>query len=206
MAELERRDIYVSNLQMALNEGEHGLSAVPGHIKKIIREDMWQDRIVQATGERAQFDQFSDFMNAPPPKGLGVDVDMLRRMCHEDDEALRLLREEVTGERGNPTGANQHSKDDGGKNDNIMLSSEQGSSKDYTLDRLAREDAGLYERVVEGEVSANQAAIEAGFRDKKASIPVHKGGTPQIERAAKSLAGHFDGHLTDLIDELKRHA
>jgi hypothetical protein len=201
MAELERRDIYVSNLQVALNEGEHGLSAVPGHIKKIIKEDMWQDRIVQATGERAQFDQFSDFMNAPPPKGLGADADMLKRMCEDDEEALRLLREETTGEHGGDRG-NQHT---GGNVNNINDGRSAGSSKDYTLDRLAREDAELYERVVEGEMSANQAAIEAGFRDKKASIPVHKGGTPQIERAAKSLAGHFDGHLTDLIDELKRH-
>ena len=104
----------------------------------------------------------------------------------------------VTGEAGD----NQHT----GVDDNIIdHTTEQGTSKDYTLDRLAREDAGLYERVVEGEMSANQAAIAAGFRDKKASIPVRKGGTPQIERAAKSLAGHFDGHLTDLIDELKRH-
>jgi hypothetical protein len=197
MAELERRDIYVSNLQMALNEGEHGLSAVPGHIKKIIKEDMWQDRIVRATGERAQFDQFSDFMNAPPPKGLGVDVDMLKRMCHEDDEALRLLRAEVTDGPGRPSEE---------KNSYIITNKDdRGTRKDYTLDRLAREDAGLYERVVKGEMSANQAAIEAGFRDKKASIPVHKGGTPQIERAAKSLAGHFDGHLTDLINELERH-
>jgi hypothetical protein len=30
-------------------------------------------------------------------------------MCKKDDEALWLLREVVTGERGNPTGANQHS-------------------------------------------------------------------------------------------------
>lgn len=55
--------------------------------------------------------------------------------------ALRLLREVVTREDGNPTGANQHSKDDGGTDDNIIGSSEQGTSKDYTLDRLAREEA-----------------------------------------------------------------
>ena len=198
MAELERRDIYVSNLQMALNEGEHGLSAVPGHIKKIIREDMWQDRIVQATGERARYDQFAEFIADSPPDGLGTDVDMLKRMCEDDEEALHLLREVVTGEAGD----NQHTE----VSDNIRDQKPSGgTSKDYTLDRLAREDAELYERVVEGEMSANQAAIEAGFRDKKASIPVHKGGTPQLERAAKSLAGHFDGHLTDLINELKRH-
>jgi hypothetical protein len=108
MAELERRDIYVSHLLSVIADGEHGLNAVPGHIKKIIEEDIWQDRIVRATGERAQFDQFSDFISAPPPKGLGADVDMLKRMCEEDEEALRLLREVVTGEAGD----NQHTEVD----------------------------------------------------------------------------------------------
>jgi len=171
MADLERRDIYVSNLQMALDEGEHGLSAVPGHIRKIIEEEMWQDRIVQATGERARYDDFTEFVADSPPDGLGTDVDMLKRMCEEDDEALRLLREEVTDDPGRPEKGAK-------KSDNVTSKDSRGNRKDYTLDRLAREDAELYERVVEGEMSANQAAIEAGFRDKKASIPVHKGGDP----------------------------
>jgi hypothetical protein len=198
MAELKRRDIYVSDLRMALNEGEQGLDVVPGYIEKIIEQEMWQDRIVRATGERVQFDEFSGFINAHPPDGLGTDVDMLKRMCEDDEEALRLLREETTGEAGD----NQHTE----VSDNIRdRRPSGGNSKDYTLDRLAREDTELYERVVEGEISANQAAIEAGFRDKKASIPVHKGGEPQIERAAKSLANYFEGYLTDLIDELRSY-
>ncbi len=54
-------------------------------------------------------------------------------MCKKDDEALRLLREVVTGEQG------QSKAND----DNITVSRERetGTSKDYTLDRLAREDA-----------------------------------------------------------------
>jgi hypothetical protein len=202
--DLERRDIYVSNLQSALDDGERGLQHVPGHIKRIIREDMWQERIVQATGELAEYDHFAEFVNDPPPKGLGADVDMLKRMCKKDDEALRLLREVVTDGDGNPSGANQHSDGDGGSVDNINRSS--GTSKDYTLDRLAREDPELYEKVVADEMSANAAAIEAGFRTKTVSVPVHKGGEPQVARAAESLAKHFNGHLTDLINELQRHA
>ncbi|WP_251930802.1 hypothetical protein, partial [Salinibacter ruber] len=47
-------------------------------------------------------------------------------------EALRLLRDAVTGSPGRPEEGEK-------KNDNISSSSEQGTSKDYTLDRLARE-------------------------------------------------------------------
>jgi len=196
--DLERRDIYVSNLQSALDDGERGLQHVPGHIKRIIREDMWQERIVQATGELAEYDHFAEFVNDPPPKGLGADVDMLKRMCKKDDEALRLLWEVVTDSPGRPEEGKK-------KNDNISSSSGHGTSKDYTLDRLAREDAELYEKVVADEMSANAAAIEAGFRDKTATIPIHKGGEEQHERAAERLAKHFDDVET-LIKHLQNHA
>jgi len=196
--DLERRDIYVSNLQSALDDGERGLQHVPGHIKRIIREDMWQERIVQATGELAEYDHFAEFVNDPPPKGLGADVDMLKRMCKKDDEALRLLREVVTNSPGRP--------EEGEKNsDNITNKDSRGTRKDYTLDRLAREDAELYEKVVADEMSANAAAIEAGFRDKTATIPIHKGGEEQHERAAERLAKHFDDVET-LIKHLQNHA
>lgn len=199
--DLERRDIYVSNLQSALDDGERGLQHVPGHIKRIIREDMWQERIVQATGELAEYDHFAEFVNDPPPKGLGADVDMLKRMCKKDDEALRLLREVVTGSHGGDRRSEEATNDNNVTNGRVT-----GNSKDYTLDRLAREDAELYEKVVADEMSANAAAIEAGFRDKIASVPVHKGGEPQIERAAKSLAKHFGDDLNALINELQSHA
>ncbi|MGA7329685.1 MAG: hypothetical protein WBX25_35695 [Rhodomicrobium sp.] len=39
-----------------------------------------------------------------------------------------------------------------------------GNTRAYTLDRLFRESPGLYEAVCRGEMSANKAAIEAGFR------------------------------------------
>jgi hypothetical protein len=48
-------------------------------------------------------------------------------MCEESPEALRLLREVVTGERGKSKG----------NVDNISVSERSdGTSKDYTLDRL----------------------------------------------------------------------
>jgi hypothetical protein len=46
----------------------------------------------------------------------------------------------------------------------------QGTSKSYTLNRLRREHSELFERVVAGELSANAAAIEAGFRKVKTPL------------------------------------
>ncbi len=72
-------------------------------------------------------------------------------MCKKDDEALRLLREVVTGEAGD----NQHTEVVDNVNDRSG-----GNSKDYTLDRLAREDPAQWHDFL---------------RDGTASIPYKSG-------------------------------
>jgi len=75
----------------------------------------------------------------------------------------------------------------------------------YALRRLKRDHPELAQKVIGGEMSANAAAIKAGFRDKTATIPIHKGGEEQHERAAERLAKHFDDVET-LIEHLQNHA
>ena len=185
---LERNSILVSGLADTIKDGESGLNRTPKFVKKIIEQDAWKRRTLRCNGEVVEFESFTNFVESHPPDGLGVEVDMLKRMCKEHDEALRLLRDAVT----DSPGGDQRSEEAQTKNDNISNESGQGTSKDYTLDRLAREAPELYKQVVADEISANAAAIEAGFRTKTASVPVHKGGEEQHERAAKSLAKHFD--------------
>ena len=64
-------------------------------------------------------------------------------------------------------------------NDNIIIdkpasSPSQGTSRAYNLNRLRREAPELFERVVAGKLSANAAAIEAGFRKKQTPIEIIK--------------------------------
>jgi hypothetical protein len=68
-------------------------------------------------------------------------------------EAIRR----ATG-KANPHGTNQH----GGHGN--TTSSTVGTTATNTLRRLKRDRPDLAERVVAGEISANAAAIEAGFR------------------------------------------
>ena len=63
----------------------------------------------------------------------------------------------MKGESGRPSTEEYHN--------NVMeLKSVQGNSKSYTVSRLKRDRPDLFEKVVAGELSANKAAIEAGFR------------------------------------------
>jgi hypothetical protein len=49
--------------------------------------------------------------------------------------------------------------------------SRQGTSVSYTLRRLKKQRPDLYERVKAQELSANQAAVLAGFREKSITLP-----------------------------------
>jgi hypothetical protein len=65
------------------------------------------------------------------------------------------------------SGSNQYEIKESAINDNIInTTSSQGTSKAYTVSRLKRDRPDLFEKVVAGELSANKAAIEAGFRRK----------------------------------------
>lgn len=80
-----------------------------------------------------------------------------RRLLRDDPEVLAMWREAVT----NDVGTNQHTMPP----DNVRTQDEgYGNSRAYTLRRLSDERPDLYERVVAKELSANAAAIEAGFR------------------------------------------
>jgi hypothetical protein len=80
-------------------------------------------------------------------------------------------------------------------NQNVKL--EYGTNDNYTVRRLKRDRPDLAEMVLDGELSANAAAIEAGFRIKSITIPIHP------ERAARSICNHFSPEqLSELINLL----
>lgn len=63
--------------------------------------------------------------------------------------------------------------------DNVTMTSDsdtkdRGNSRAYTLNRLRREAPELFDKVLNKELSANAAAIEAGFRKKQTPIEIIK--------------------------------
>ena len=83
--------------------------------------------------------------------------------CETDSDAKRVAMLGTEGGDKRSEGATT--------NDNIMGDkSEQGTSKSYTLSRLERDHPELFEAVCNGELSANAAAIQAGFRKVKTPL------------------------------------
>ncbi len=109
------------------------------------------------------------------------------------DEVLSRIHSGIRGGNNNPDGIGlsnsvSHSQVNG---DNVTLTREsdapdRGNSRAYTLNRLRRETPELFERVVAGKLSANAAAIEAGFRKKQTPIEIIKFNWKKLSEAERN--------------------
>ncbi len=59
------------------------------------------------------------------------------------------------------------------RGNNITSKSDRGTSETYTIARLKRDRPALAQKVISGEMSANAAAIEAGFRSARNTSAQH---------------------------------
>lgn len=184
----------------AISSGEHGLGNVPGLLKKIIKGNHWQRRFITQTKREVEFKRFIDFVAAKPLEGLGADVKTLERLCHDDEEALLMLRDATTGNQGEHTG-NQYSNVGNIRITNVSNVRKADSSSDdrgYALRRLRKDRPDLHAQVIEKKLSPHAAMVEAGFRPKTITVPV------DVEKAAKVLARNFKGEVDSLIEALKK--
>lgn len=113
----------------------------------------------------------------PPGEPYGTLNKMLKAEIGLDERAIKdLIRQATLAGQGRPK-----------KGDIVTFKSDElgrGNSETHTLRRLRRDHPDLAERVERGELSANKAAIQAGFRHRSMSIPVD-----DAERAFRRLAG-----------------
>ena len=108
-------------------------------------------------------------------------LDGLRKLDRE--QAVAFDEAVILGKRGGDRRSEKAKKDQG---NNITLIT-RGTSPSYTLARLKRDAPELAKRVASGELSANAAAIQAGFRERSVNVPLD----PQ--KAARVLRRHFVG-------------
>lgn len=106
------------------------------------------------------FIDFADYCQAPPPYGLGRTPDVIHK-----EIKLRTV--------GRPTGDE--------KGNNVTISPKRrGNDSSYTVARLERDRPDLAAKVEAGDLSANAAAIEAGFRSKTATVPLTVEGATRL--------------------------
>lgn len=154
--EIERGQLCQSTIE-SLYEATGGLRSFPGLLKKIIANKAWERRV--SKGKVIELSSLRELITEKPVRGWGEDPKKVEAVIKDDPEALTAYRAAMLhqGER-----ADLH--------DNVIEVNpkpDQGNSKSYTLSRLERDHGELFQQVCDGELSANAAAIKAGFRKVK---------------------------------------
>jgi hypothetical protein len=172
-AEAVRNGTIVGRLQETL-DSEDTLRIFPKWLLQVIEEGLWRRFWSDIAQAMMAHNSFSEFVTAKKPRGLGRTMESLLKECqfYANDgeasaiEALPKVKRLLPAQAKH--GANQHTRGD----DNVMSSSVQGNSPAYALRRLKRDHPELARKVERGELSANAAAIQAGFRPLMIQHPV----------------------------------
>lgn len=162
------------------SSGADVMSALPGLVGQLLDEEAWREFSVPGIAKPVRHSTFTEFVCADPPRGLGNRSSQLVALCGTDEDLAsrvrRLLYAEipVAMQHGDGPGRGHTEKRDG------TATSFSANTAEKVVARLKRDDPGLAERVVRGDVTPNAAAREKGWRKPRIVLS-----TP--ERVAASL-------------------
>ncbi len=195
MATTKFDDRLVDFLRSAISDGSAGLSDVPALVKRVIEENLWQERYVRQSKETISFKTFREFVEAAPPEGLGTNLKTLRRLSADAPNVLDLIeRMREPPKRG---GDRRSQKFRDSKDDNVPFEKPaRGNSKIYALRRLRELRPDLHQKVLAGELSASGAMIAAGFRKKNLSL------SKDLEKSARAIKNYFSRREIDRLVSL----
>jgi len=134
------------------------------------------------------FKSVVEYVTYPEPDGLNCAVETITELVSGSDVEGKW-RAEVTANKGAQPGNtnNRFSRRKKRKSTNsdiiTIRTPERGTSRSYMMERLQKQKPKLYKKVVDGKMSCNAAAVEAGFR-----------------RASPSVTS-IQGHITKLTDD-----
>ncbi len=170
----------VAGLMEAMLDGERSLSSIPKLVKKIISERMWEDFYIDRTKQHVNPKSFMEFVSAQPMEGLGIDLELLERICRDDEDAMKLIHKVTIGSHG----GDRKSKNI--KIDNVNLATPpNGNARQHALRKLRKDRPDLHAQVLAKKLSPHAAMIEAGYRVKSMTIPADP------TRAAQYLKRRF---------------
>lgn len=179
---LLERDTVINSLQRSMSSASFGLSNVPDLLQVILEEGAWKERSLHQNGQKAQFQTFAEFVEAPLIRGLASSVGQIKNLCRDNIVVIDLIDQALQ----NPVGAHID-------NSNISTAPN-GTTRDSALRRLRKSRPDLHTQVLKGGISAHSAMIEAGFRRKTITVAL------EPQKAAETLKRHFsDTEIVQLV-------
>jgi hypothetical protein len=140
------------------------LDQIADMVKEIITDEWFRERVEGVPDRLYRCESLIEFITAKPVKGCGWPLEKITHLLKQsgNEEVLAMWIDAITP----PHGGDRKSEEVKIKPDIIRLDRKYGTSKADILVRLKRERGDLYSRVIAKELSANAAAIEAGWRRK----------------------------------------
>ncbi|CAN5759532.1 hypothetical protein BH20ACI4_BH20ACI4_20760 [soil metagenome] len=164
-----KSDRVVDSLRSAIVDTGLGLADVPELLKQVIVEELWRARENSQGKNKIIFADFTDFVRAKAPEGLGYGIPTLKKLCRDNAQTLELLAK-VSRRRSH--GGDRRSENF--KFNNFKFEKPAtGNSSQYGLDRLRRMRPDLHPAVLFRKHSINCAMIKAGFRKEKIQLQLN---------------------------------
>lgn len=205
-------------LAEAVQRGGRSLSSVPGLLRRLIDEGLWQERNINNELVKFNKNEFRSFVEADYPVGLSTTLETLEALCGHEPKVMDFIARARQGKVGRPIGSTGGKVDAQGnllvkmsgntrdfpdsKMNNASYAINRLRSNAYEIDRSTGEIIGvknervrqLYDDVLEGRKKPNAAAVEAGFRPPKVAVRLDN-----MRSTASTLAQRLNA---DQIDEL----
>lgn len=170
-------DEKVQHLQQRWAEGALDLQAFERLLVEVIESGAWRS-FHTPNGAPVQPPSFRHFVTEQPFRGLGTTPEKIANHLGDNNAAVVKMKDLLKGKSGAPVGNTNAVKDrkaeEKQSTNNISRLTKHGTRRDYTLERLERERPDLRARVDANELTANAAAIEAGFRSKTFTVPADR--------------------------------
>lgn len=163
---LKERAARVEDAYRLLQGNKDGLGNIPGVLRQLISLKVWEG--YDWRGKEVKFTTFREFVETPPPEGLGTTVEELINFCKKYPEIADLVDQTIQEQ------APSYTPPAGGYN--IPPHKARGTSFQRSLRRLRnmadtdKEAAKLRQQVLKGEMSANRALLELGTRKKRYAV------------------------------------
>ena len=164
MSNLVDNGAVIAALGSAVAHGNENVAQIPALLVQIVDDDRWRHFITKM-GDEVEYERFADFAATPPTAGLGIGIEVLRRLVQDDPVAVDALDRATQGKQGQRTDLV----------DNINeVDRPTGTSEAATVRRLRKDRPDLHAQYLANEISANAAAILAGFRPKTFTVRADK--------------------------------
>lgn len=197
---METNTLYNGTVFRALTrnlaDGESSLDEVPGLLKRMITENMWQEYTVPESGKLVTFERFEEFVTTPPLEGLGTTMEVLRALCQRHEDVLVLL-DRITRKTLEEHGGDRRSESK--VTCNVETPEQRGNKREYTVARLERDGhQELAQQVINRVITAAEARRQVGWEPRRVEIRLD-----DPDSAARTILKHMDrAAINELVQKL----